>query len=618
MDTTPIEFSPKGEFAVHSSHDGVIKVWEIATNSLKNEYKPSSHLSATCTCLSWCPRSRENKQKKKRQRVSKTHLTSAIQELELVAIGTASGSILLYSVIKGDLHSQLVEGHSDRVNNVVWYPESDALYSCSSDQHIIEWEITSLKIKHKWKGDKGPVYSLCKCSNEHLLSAGRSIKLWDLKTKQELKRFTGHATEVFKLLHVPTSPDSLENSYFLSAAANDRLVNAWQINTSSTDKNALAAFSMPDEPVDMMISSHSKPLVLVVVTECGKALLYEHKLNGKLKQPLKPKVTIQIASEVNKTSIPKPIQILAAYVCDESKHKLLLVHGNNLKPTFEKVTCSMSEPDMCLIREDSMSVRARKESNVTKVKTPEVSKDLTVLVPGQMTPIPPTQEQTGNRRKRKASVGEMTLEQRLNAVSLEKPKSRDGKHPPRADTLVTLLVQGLQSQDRKLLNQVLQKTDVKLIQNTVRKLPVQMVIPLVQELTKRMHGHAQSGISQVVWIQTVLAVHTSYLMTFPEIVETFSGLYQMMDSRVTMLGKLSRLKGKLDIMLSQISAQTQAQGEEPGASQPALLQFEEDSSDEDLEDIAIGPPVSDSEENWEDFSDEESDMDMQDEINGKG
>jgi hypothetical protein len=48
-------------------------------------------------------------------------------------------------------------------------------------------------------------------------------------------------------------------------------------------------------------------------------------------------VTIQIASEVNKTSIPKPIQILAAYVCDESKHKLLLVHGNNLKPTFEKV-----------------------------------------------------------------------------------------------------------------------------------------------------------------------------------------------------------------------------------------------------------------------------------------
>jgi len=29
----------------------------------------------------------------------------------------------------------------------------------------------------------------------------------------------------------------------------------------------------------------------------------------------------------------------------------------------------------------------------------------------------------------------------------------------------------------------------------------------------------------------------------------------MMDSRVTMLGKLTRLKGKLDIMLSQVSEQ---------------------------------------------------------------
>ena len=32
----------------------------------------------------------------------------AINELHLVAIGTASGNILLYSVVKGDLHSQLV------------------------------------------------------------------------------------------------------------------------------------------------------------------------------------------------------------------------------------------------------------------------------------------------------------------------------------------------------------------------------------------------------------------------------------------------------------------------------------------------------------------------------
>jgi len=58
METSPLEISPDGELAIHSSHDGVIKVWETITSSLKNEYKPSSHLSTTCSCLSWCQRSK--------------------------------------------------------------------------------------------------------------------------------------------------------------------------------------------------------------------------------------------------------------------------------------------------------------------------------------------------------------------------------------------------------------------------------------------------------------------------------------------------------------------------------------------------------------------------------
>lgn len=60
METSPLEVSPDGELAIHSSHDGVIKVWETVTSSLRNEYKPSSHLSTTCSCLSWCQRSRSS------------------------------------------------------------------------------------------------------------------------------------------------------------------------------------------------------------------------------------------------------------------------------------------------------------------------------------------------------------------------------------------------------------------------------------------------------------------------------------------------------------------------------------------------------------------------------
>jgi len=38
--------------------------------------------------------------------------------------------------------------------------------------------------------------------------------------------FTGHATEVFQLVHIPVE-ESIEQSYFLSAARGDRLINAW-------------------------------------------------------------------------------------------------------------------------------------------------------------------------------------------------------------------------------------------------------------------------------------------------------------------------------------------------------------------------------------------------------
>lgn len=297
--------------------------------------------------------------------------------------------------------------------------------------------------------------------------------------------------------------------------------------------------------------------------------------------------------------------------------KLILVHGNHLKPTFEKVAYSTSEPEMCLVREDPMKSVYKKETSVSKVKTPDVSKEMTLLVPGQMAPSLPTQEQT-TRRKRKTSVGEMTMEQRLSAISLEKPKTGPSQ-PPRADTLVTLLVQGLQSQDSQMLNSVLRNRDKRLIDNTLRKLPVQLVIPLVKELTRRMHAQAASASPNVAWMKSVLSVHTSYLMTFPEIVDAFSSLYQMMDARVNMLSRLSRLKGKVDVMLSQIQAQTK---EEHGASQEPLLQFEEESSeeeDEDLEVMAIGPGASDSEQdNWEDLSDDNSDMETQEEMNGKG
>ncbi len=47
----------------------------------------------------------------------------------------------------------------------------------------------------------------------------------------------------------------------------------------------------------------------------------------------------------------------------------------------------------------------------------------------------------------------MTLDERIQAISIERPnEGATATAPPKADTLVTLLTQGLQSEDKKILN----------------------------------------------------------------------------------------------------------------------------------------------------------------------
>lgn len=59
----------------------------------------------------------------------------------------------------------------------------------------------------------------------------------------------------------------------------------------------------------------------------------------RLKKPLKPKVLLQVSTSGAKDSLPLPIPILAAQICDQD---ILIVHGNFLKPTFERVVSKIT------------------------------------------------------------------------------------------------------------------------------------------------------------------------------------------------------------------------------------------------------------------------------------
>ena len=113
--------SSNGETIALCTPDGVIKFYDTLTSSLKLEYSSSSHLQATCTCMSW-PKFKKNeaassnsvsgKQKKAKTTTNNNNnnenIENELNDLNLISIGTSEGAILLYSLTKADLHTQLV------------------------------------------------------------------------------------------------------------------------------------------------------------------------------------------------------------------------------------------------------------------------------------------------------------------------------------------------------------------------------------------------------------------------------------------------------------------------------------------------------------------------------
>jgi len=128
---------------------------------------------------------------------------------------------------------------------------------------------------------------------------------------------------------------------------------------------------------------------------------------------------------------------------------------------------------------------------------------------------------------------------------------------PKADSVQAVVIQALQSDDKATLEKCLAITDPVIITNTVRRLPTSYVVRFLKQLIDlyQRQGH-NKGLAMVIWVRTILAHHTSYLVTVPDLVQILSGLYLSIDSRLTIFKKMLKLSGRLDLLLSQIATQS--------------------------------------------------------------
>ena len=165
--------------------------------------------------------------------------------------------------------------------------------------------------------------------------------------------------------------------------------------------------------------------------------------------------------------------------------------------------------------------------------------------------------------------------------------------------------QALHSNDDTQLEHCLSTAngDVKLIHATVSRLPTPQVLKFLLKLVAKFEKRPGRAVQLMPWIKASLVLHTSYLMSVPQLVAQLGPVYRVISARLSEFEGLLKLSGRLDLILAQVQRHESAVVE---SDEPEVV------FDEDLEEGAEQDEDDDEEEEEEDDDDDEEDEDISD------
>jgi WD40 repeat protein len=182
-----VAFSPDRRLLASGSHDGTIKLWEVASGSLVRTL--TGHTS-TVRSVAFSPDGR------------------------LLASGSADETIKLWDVASGR-EVRTLSGHTDRVWSVAFSPDGRLLASGSYDRTIKLWDVASGSLVRTLSGHTFIVWSVafspdgrllasCACGKvENYICVQGEIKLWDVATGREVRTLSGHTYDVYSVAFSP-------------------------------------------------------------------------------------------------------------------------------------------------------------------------------------------------------------------------------------------------------------------------------------------------------------------------------------------------------------------------------------------------------------------------------
>lgn len=540
-------FSESGRYYAEISVNGKVNVWDTNVGDLRHTYSPNGHLNTSVTCVKWIQ----------------------MDNTDLLCIGTQKGYVEFFNVASGSVLS-VINTQSRAVKSI--YRLDQHLYIGSEDGYVMKFDLKDNKLVAKKK--MGKMCALAVLSDGRVLTASREIKLWNFTSGELIHKFTGHKNEISSL-HIIEA----DKCYLLSCAR-DRFVNIWSLSDLKLDP--LASFVADDNISSIYVQNARNNITVTATTECGTLHVYVHVLNGCVVHPLKPQGTLQIAVDNIKGEENVQMPIICSKISDSRVYAL---YGTRPFLAFENIHLNKLNKCTFIARKDPKKSKSVVGShvvnpNITDAKCIELKNNRSSNLP---------------------------LETRLQNMSEEIENTVQTK----GESIVHLLIQGLRSNDKNLLESALFVKDDRTIDNTVSRLPLQSIVMLVHKLIRLSQDRTVISSVSVRWLTAVLRIHASLLLANPDVLETFLPLENVLSARLNNFRQLGLLEFKLKALVNRLNFDNEVKDKE----QDALLVYN-DSDDEDKkttdEDTLLVSIESEDED--QNTTDEEEEMDV--DVNG--
>jgi WD40 repeat protein/tRNA A-37 threonylcarbamoyl transferase component Bud32 len=194
-----VAFSPGSKLLASGSDDKTIKLWDLATGTLRSTF--GGDMTVVWT-VAFSP------------------------DGKLLASGSSDQTIRLWDLATGTLHSTL-KGHLYVVWTVAFSPDGKRLASGSKDKTIKLWDSTTGALLDTLEGDMEEIWSVAFSPDGKMLASGSSdwtIRLWDLATRTLHSTLEGHLNRVWT---VAFSPDGRQ----LASGSDDNTIKLWDLAT---------------------------------------------------------------------------------------------------------------------------------------------------------------------------------------------------------------------------------------------------------------------------------------------------------------------------------------------------------------------------------------------------